>query len=292
MPATPSNSSNENAYVIDVESAAELARLLHQDRLITKSMGGLLAEQSDISNIHNVLDIACGPGGWALELADRNPQIKVVGIDISQSMIEYASALAKAQKLKNIEFFVMDVLKPLNFPAASFDLVNARFLQGFMPPHAWLVLLQECLRVCRPGGIIRLTETEVGLTNSPESEKLAAMFTLALKLARRSPSPDGRHFGIVVLLERFLRDAGCENVQNRAHMLNYSVGTEAHNGWYQNTMVGAQLLKPFLIKMQVTTQEDFDRLYEQLLRELEAEWFCGIEFFLTAWGKKKALPSE
>ena len=75
-------------------------------------------------------------------------------------------------------------------------------------------------------------------------------------------------------------------------MLNYSAGKEAHNGWYQNTMVGAQLLKPFLIKMQVTTQEDFDRLYEQLLRELEAEWFCGIEFFLTAWGKKKALPSE
>lgn len=292
MPASPSGSSDENTYVIDVESAAELARLLHQDRLITKSMDGLLAEQSDISNIHEVLDIACGPGGWALELADRNPQINVVGIDISQSMIEYARALAKAQKLKNIGFFVMDALKPLDFPSASFDLVNARFLQGFMPARAWPVLLQECLRVCRPGGIIRLTETEAGLTNSPESEKLAAMFSLALKLAGRSLSPDGRHFGTVVMLERFLRDAGCENVQSRAHVLNYSAGMEAHNGWYQNTMVGAQLLKPFLIKMQVTTQADFDQLYEQLLLELKAEWFCGIEFFLTAWGKKKTLLSE
>src|SRR5690348_6391598 len=158
MPGSPSSSSNENAYVIDVESASELARLLHQDHLVTKSMGGLLVEQSDTSNIHDVLDIASGPGGWALELADRNPQINVVGIDISQSMIEYARALAKAQKLKNIEFFVMDVLKPLDFPAASFDLVNARFLQGFMPSSAWPVLIQECLRVCRPGGIIRLTE--------------------------------------------------------------------------------------------------------------------------------------
>src|SRR5947209_10754547 len=213
MPTSPFSPSDENAYVIDVESAAELARLLHQDRLITKSMDGLLAEQSDTSNIHDVLDIACGPGGWALEVADRNPQIKVVGIDISQSMIEYARALAKAQKLKNIGFFVMDVLKPLDLPAASFDLVNARFLHGFMPPNAWSALLQECLRVCRPGGIIRLTETEAGMTNSPAGEKLAEIFKLALKRAGRSHSPNGQHFGIVIMLERFLRDAGCENVQ-------------------------------------------------------------------------------
>ncbi|TMC21389.1 MAG: class I SAM-dependent methyltransferase, partial [Chloroflexi bacterium] len=79
MPASPFNPSDENAYVIDVESAAELARLLHQERHLTKSMGGLLAEQPEISNMHDILDIACGPGGWALEVADRYTHIKVVG---------------------------------------------------------------------------------------------------------------------------------------------------------------------------------------------------------------------
>jgi len=112
---------------------------------------------------------------------------------------------------------------------------------------------------------------------------------LALKKAGRSLSPEGRHLGIVPMLERFLLDVGCENVQSKAHVLSYSAGMEAHSGWYQNSMVGAQLLKPLFIKMQVTTQEEFDQLYEQMLRELEAEWFCGIEFFLTAWGKKKEL---
>ena len=292
MPASPSNSPDENTYVLDIESAAELARLLHQDGYVTKSMGGVLAEQTDISNIHDIIDIACGPGGWALEVAGSYPDIKVVGIDISKSMIEYARALAKAQKLKNVEFLVMNALKPLDFPTASFDLVNARFLQGFISPHAWPALLQECLRVCRPGGIIRLTEIEAAITNSPASEKMVGMFTLALKLAGRSLSPEGRHLGIVLMLERFLRDAGCENVQSKAHVLSYSAGTEAHSGWYQNTMVGAQLLKPFLIKMQVTTHDEFDQLYEQMLRELREEWFCGIEFFLTAWGKKKELLPE
>ena len=289
MPASPFSPSDENAYIIDVESAAELARLLHQERHLTKSMGGLLAEQTDIEDMHDILDIACGPGGWALEVADRYTHIKVVGIDISQSMIEYARALAKAQKLKNVEFLVMDALKPLDFPNASFDLVNARFIQGFMSPHAWPALLQQCLLVCRPGGIIRLTEAETAITNSPASEKMAGMLALALKKAGRSLSPEGRNLGIVPMLERFLLDVGCENVQSKAHVLSYSAGMEAHSGWYQNSMVGAQLLKPLFIKMQVTTQEEFDQLYEQMLRELEAEWFCGIEFFLTAWGKKKEL---
>src|SRR5256714_13263647 len=246
MPASPPNPSEENAYVIDIESTAELARLLHQDRNVTKSMGALLAEQSDISNIHDILDIACGPVGWALEVADRYTHIKVVGIDISQSMIEYARALVKAQKLKNVEFLVMDALKPLDFPNASFDLVNARFLQGFMSPHAWPALLQQCLLVCRPGGIIRLTEAETAITNSPASEKMAGMLALALKKAGRSLSPEGRNLGIVPMLEGFPLVVRWVNVLSNAHVLSYSAGMEAHSGWDQNSMVGAQLLKPLL----------------------------------------------
>jgi len=114
MPTSPFNPPDENTYVIDTENAAELARLLHQDRITTKSMGGLLSEQPDLSIIHDILDIACGPGGWALEVADTYRHMEVVGIDISESMIEYARALARAQKLENIEFLVMNALKPLS----------------------------------------------------------------------------------------------------------------------------------------------------------------------------------
>src|SRR5258708_3157755 len=53
-------------YVIDAENAAEMARLLLQDQLLTRAMGGPLAEQVDMSQVHRVLDIGCGPGGWVL----------------------------------------------------------------------------------------------------------------------------------------------------------------------------------------------------------------------------------
>lgn len=58
-------SQNENTYLFDSESAAEMARLVSQDLLVTKYMGGLLPENPDFSGIRRVLDVACGPGGWA-----------------------------------------------------------------------------------------------------------------------------------------------------------------------------------------------------------------------------------
>lgn len=38
----------ENVYFSDPESGGEMARLLSQDRLITKGMGGLFSERSDL----------------------------------------------------------------------------------------------------------------------------------------------------------------------------------------------------------------------------------------------------
>lgn len=74
MPDDPQE--RKNSYFIDAENAAEMARLVYQDQLLTRTMGGVLAEQSDLSNIHNVLDIACGPGGWVLDVARANPRME------------------------------------------------------------------------------------------------------------------------------------------------------------------------------------------------------------------------
>jgi tRNA G46 methylase TrmB len=49
------------------------ARLMIQDRLLTKGMGGLFPERADLSNLHRILDIGCGPGAWALDMADAYP---------------------------------------------------------------------------------------------------------------------------------------------------------------------------------------------------------------------------
>ena len=82
----------ENTYIIDSNSATELARLLDAERNTTWCMGGLFPEYQDLADITRVLDVACGPGGWALELAFQHPEINVVGVDISPRMVAYAQA--------------------------------------------------------------------------------------------------------------------------------------------------------------------------------------------------------
>jgi hypothetical protein len=71
-----SDVSNHEGYVIEAENAAEMARLMLQDQMLTNIMGGPLAEQTDLSRVYHILDIACGPGGWLLELVKRHPHIQ------------------------------------------------------------------------------------------------------------------------------------------------------------------------------------------------------------------------
>ncbi len=285
---TPFNpSQRENTYVIDSENEEEMVRLMLHDRLLTKSMGGLFPERSSLSTIHTILDIACGPGGWVLEVASAYPEIQVIGIDISQRMIDYACAQAWVQKLTNAQFRVMNALSPLGFPDNSFGLINARAIVGFMPTTAWPKLMQECLRILRPGGILRLTDGDgFGITNSPAFEKLTGKCMQALKLAGKSFSPDGRTIGISPMLGRFLRDAGYQHIQKMPHVIDYSAGTEAHESFCYNWMVALKLLQPFLINMGVSTQEEFIELYQQARIEMISEAFCAVAFFLSVWGEK------
>jgi ubiquinone/menaquinone biosynthesis C-methylase UbiE len=276
---------DEKTYFIDAESATEMARLMHQDNLTTQGMGGIFPERSDFSSIHRILDIACGPGSWALDVAFEHPEIHVVGIDISRIMIEYAKTRALTQGLENVEFRVMDALKPLDFPGATFDLVNARFIFGFMPPASWPELMKECVRITRSGGIIRITESEWNLTNSLAYETLHTMTARAMKKANKSFSPDGRNVGITPMLGQFLKDAHCKNIKYMAHALDLSSGTPAHESLLQNISAFFKLIEPFLIRMEVTDAQEFDALYTQTQAEVLSESFRCISYILTVWGE-------
>jgi ubiquinone/menaquinone biosynthesis C-methylase UbiE len=276
-----------SSYVIDAEDAAEMARLVEQDRLLTRGMGGIFPESPHLNDMNDILDIGCGPGGWVCDVAFEYPKIQVTGIDISRTMIEYARAMASVQGLDNAHFKIADALKPLEYPDASFDLVNARLISGFVPKTYWPALLQECQRVLRPGGVIRLTEVEFPITNSAAYGRLSEMCTRAMQVAQLTFSPDGRFIGITPLLEHFLMEVGCQDIQHKAHALNFSSWTPIQRAYFNNFMTAFRLLKPFLLKTKVTTDEEFEEVYSNAMIELMMEDFAGIWFYLTVWGHKK-----
>jgi len=277
---------NRTRFVADPESSETMAWLLNADKVLTKGMEGTLSEQSNLSGIKRVLDIACGPGGWALEVAREHPEIDVTGIDISESMIRFAKALVTSRGYNNVRFLVMDATQPLQFEDASFDLVNARTLFGVLAPRDWPRLLAECKRILRPGGIIRLTEPEAPLSTSPALNALWEMAIKSFVVSKRSFSRDGRHLGVTLALKPLLREAGFEHVSHQGHVLDISSATEDAEGYRVNFRYAINLVKPFYLKLGLTTEEEFEPLYNQMLAEMLAEDFSGYWMYVTVRGEK------
>jgi len=244
---------NEKTYFIDSQSAAEMARLMDFDRYLTKAMGGPMEERTDYSNIHRILDIACGPGGWVLDLAFEHPEIEVFGIDINRSAISYAQSQAEAQGMDNAAFRSMNAVETLDFPDEYFDLVNARSIGAFMPPARWPEFVQDCKRILHHGGTLRLTEGEWSITNTPAMAKLNGLLMKAVQMAGLSFSPDGRHSGVIPVIGHFLKNAGFQDIDKSAHVVDYSAGLEANPIVYNDAKVFYQLIQPFIVNMRLAT---------------------------------------
>lgn len=268
------------------EQRAGTTRLFNFDLPFRKKTNQLLPEQADVSTIHSALDIASGSGEWAIATAQAYPHMQVVGIDSDAAMVESARAQANARGVDNVHFTIMNPFQTLDMPDGSFELVNARFINGLIPAEAWPKVLQEFLRVTRPGGYIRLTEGELPITSNPAFARIGGMLSQALFMTGRSFSPEGRLLSITPALQRLLQDAGCKDSRQAVYVTNFSAGMEAHVDLASDFSRTYRLVQPFLLNAGVTTQEEVEQLYQQMQVEMQSDDFCAVGFYLTVWGKK------
>ncbi len=98
-----------------------------------------------------VLDVASGTGDVALMLLRQRPDIaRVVGIDISQGMLQSAARKLSRSALSERSVLVVMDAAALAFPDASVDAVTAAFgVRNFADLDSGLA---EMHRVLRPGG--------------------------------------------------------------------------------------------------------------------------------------------
>ncbi|HET8910806.1 MAG TPA: methyltransferase domain-containing protein [Ktedonobacteraceae bacterium] len=276
----------ENTYFVG-QSPSEASRLENQDHLL--NMQGLLTPLTaqEQSQLKDVLDLACGAGVWGSEVAQTLPDCQVLCTDADADIVEYARTTAEFRDLSNISFQIMNALKPFPFEDNSFDLVNARFINGFLMKDDWPVMLREIHRVVRPGGLIRLTEYEMGISNGPVSEKLTNIYLQAWRQAGRSFSPGGRTLGLLPVMPRLLAEAGFKNFRREPHLVDYSYGEEAHEAWVQNLKVLYKLGQGFLTKVtKVISEDEMNRLYDEVVAEMDTESFSAIWIFITVVGQK------
>lgn len=189
------------------ESEEEISRLDLQHYLFRWEFGGDFL--APLSSPQGILDVACGTGRWARDIARQFPQATVVGFDINQQQLEASlaeGAQSGADSLpENCAFVIGNALEPFNFPDNSFDYVVARATSAFIPVSQWPAVIAQMARVCRPGGWIELRD--FGMVHSPHSalNELTVKFA-NLAAARRIYPGAGPYLG------DFLQAAGLRNV--------------------------------------------------------------------------------
>jgi phosphatidylethanolamine/phosphatidyl-N-methylethanolamine N-methyltransferase len=165
-----------------------------------------------------ILEVGVGTG---LSLPSYSSGSRIVGIDISEPMLDKARHRVRRGGLGQVESIAVGDAENLDFPAASFDVVVAQYVVTAVPnPER---ALDEFVRVVRPGGEIIITtriSAETGLRGTIEKwlmpvtsrlgwrtefawsryERWAGATPSVRLLAKRALPPLG-HFALV----RFLR---------------------------------------------------------------------------------------
>jgi arsenite methyltransferase len=107
----------------------------------------------------HVLELGCGPGFYACQLAERYPQIIATGFDLSHRLIERARSRAAGRSLQNCDFVHGDAqsLPDLPYPVEAI-IISRLFL--IVPKRE--AVLSEAFRVLQPGGRCFIAEPASG----------------------------------------------------------------------------------------------------------------------------------
>ena len=100
-----------------------------------------------ISNGNSFLDLACGTGILTRKIAEKFPNAKIVGIDITKSYLDVAKE--NSNSFNNISFILDDAEK---FKMDSkFDYITASYLPKYCDPE---ILVKNCIAHLKPDGKI------------------------------------------------------------------------------------------------------------------------------------------
>ncbi|MEO3784083.1 class I SAM-dependent methyltransferase [Actinocorallia sp. B10E7] len=150
-----------------------------------KALTRRLADRLELGPRHQVLDLACGPGGTALLLA-REHGVHVDGVDLGPANVAKAQAAAEAAGLADRVRFHLGDAERLPFDDGLFDAVICECAFCTFPDKP--TAAAEIARVLRPGGRVGLTD--VTLDPAELDERLVGLAGWVACIADARPTAE------------------------------------------------------------------------------------------------------
>ncbi|KAL7813066.1 S-adenosyl-L-methionine-dependent methyltransferase [Trichoderma gracile] len=132
----------------------ENSRQGYQHELFTLCLGGLTFTKLPLDQLtpesprFHILDVGCGGGHWAMEMAQSNPLVDVLGIELS-------SANLPKQVPPNLTFEIADAAD--DWPPRLYDFIHLRNLVGG-GIRDWKRLIVQAFEHLKPGGQLEFAE--------------------------------------------------------------------------------------------------------------------------------------
>ncbi|PWN52267.1 S-adenosyl-L-methionine-dependent methyltransferase [Violaceomyces palustris] len=202
------HSDEKSIYALPTDSD-EFDRLEKQHRLILHLFNGPISSPEVKHRLESgeplkILDVGCGPGSWAKQVAKEFPNAIVHATDFVECF--------KPEEKVEVDFDQGNVLSSLPYQDGTFDLVHMRFFTGALKKQEWEVATREILRVTKSGGWVQMVEPDGELRSQSEevSEILNDWNRRGMRgsLEKRGGDPLAG-----IRLETFLRSAGSGSVR-------------------------------------------------------------------------------
>jgi SAM-dependent methyltransferase len=225
----------------------------------------------------DVLDVGCGVGSIALDLAPAVAPGRVVGIDGDSEQIKEARRSAAERVVENVEFFTSSVYE-LPFAEGTFDVVYANAVLMYVRDQ--VRALTEMRRVLRPTGLAAVIDDDLGtVVISPDRPELR----LAPRLFECAVAHEGGNARYSRRLRTLMLEAGFARTQGVAHAPEV-YGDLASTRWFAEFAVGlfsAPSMAEVIVEEGWATRMELDAVITALrewgeLPDAFASWlYCG-----------------
>ncbi len=260
------------------KDSGEIQRLDFQHFLLKYGLqGNFLAP---IEQPLSILDVGCGTGRWAMELAQQFPQANVVGVDLVPTE-KFTAGYGLVQPPENYTFVKGNAIEGLPFDDNSFDFVHQRLLVAALPRDRWPFVVRELARVTRPGGWVELAEC--GTPQDDPANPYPQLWDTWIAFCRTR----GIDFTIGRSIGAMLQQAGLGQVQQ--HEVLFPMGKWGGRVGImsgEDCLAVGKALGAGVVAAGITTAEQ----YEMLLRATEAQFSRptgqAILSFYIAYGQK------
>jgi arsenite methyltransferase len=150
---------------------------------VTVHVGGLPATRAlhricRVESAREILEVGCGIGVGPV-LAARSYGCRVVGVDLSERMVEWSRRRAREERVPDlVDLRVADVLA-LPFEDGRFDATICESVLAFVADKEQAI--REMVRVTKPGGYVGLNEMFL-LTETPSAQVAALAGLMATEI--------------------------------------------------------------------------------------------------------------